>query len=182
MGVSGNAPVPEAASQAYLRAKALTLRDGLTLTIDGKPVRAGRTAGVLGVPARCGWPQHHAPRARSHRAPAACEFRRRDVLQVAYRDNNYAERTGWKEIVAAGGTGAAIQNSSVSGSDTSKELTIYPANPTLAPPQETEATFTVAPGGVSSAPVTDDPPPQPQRLEHPHAAGCLHPGRSRGAR
>ena len=157
MGVSGNVPVPEAVKQAYLRAKALTLRDGLTLTIGGrraaldvKPVFLEFRPGAGGLNTMLLELDLTAPLPPGNVGA---------TFPVAYRDDNYAERTGWKEIVVTGGTGTAIQNSSVGGSDTSKGLTAYPANPTLAPPQETEATFTVAPGGVSSAPV---PAPGPQ--------------------
>ena len=169
MGVSGNAPVPEAAKQAYLRAKALTLRDGLALTVDGKPA-----------------PLDVKPVALEFRPGAGGLSTMRLVLDltaplppsglgaahsVSYQDNNYAERTGWKEIVAVGGAGTALQNSSVSGNDISKELTVYPANPTLAPPQQTEATFTVAPGGVSAAPaVAAAPQPQSSNSHTPQDA------------
>ena len=148
MGVSGNAPVPEAARQTYLNAKALTLRDGLTLTIDGKPTPLDVHPVFLEFrPGAGGLDTMLLVLALTAPLPPANAGA---TFQIAYHDNNYAERTGWKEIIANGGTGMAIQNSSVGRSDTSKELTAYPANPTLAPPQETEATFTVAPGGVSS--------------------------------
>jgi len=169
MGASGNAPVPEAARQAYLSAKALTLRDGLALTVGGRPT-----------------PLTVTPIALQFRPGAGGLDTMRLVLDltaplpppglgaahaVSYQDNNYAERTGWKEIVAVSGTGAALQNSSVSGTDVSKELTVYPANPTLAPPQQTEATFTVAPGGASAAPaVTAAPQPQATNSHTPQDA------------
>ncbi len=51
-------------------------------------------------------------------------------------------RTGWKEIVVVGDA-AVLRNSSVPATDLSKELTVYPADPTIAPPQVTEARFTV---------------------------------------
>ena len=159
MGVSGNAPIPEAASRAYLHAKALTLRDGLSLAIDGNPVSLAVTPVSLEFRPGAGGLNTMrlvldlAAPLPAARAGAAC--------QVSYGDNNYAERTGWKEIVAVGGAGVALRNSSVGGNDVSKELTVYPANPTLAPPQQTEATFTVAPGGVSSLTAVA-PAPLPQ--------------------
>ena len=168
MGVSGNAPVPEAASQAYLRAKALTLRDGLTLTIDGKPAALSVTPVALQFrPGAGGLNTMRLALDLTTSLPQA-----EAAYQVAYQDNNYAERTGWKEIVAAGRTGTAIQNSSVPNIDTSRELTVYPANPTLAPLQQTEATFTVAPGGVASAlpPITAAAQPQASSTHTPQDA------------
>ena len=164
MGVSGNAPVPAAASQAYLHAKALTLRDGLTLTIDGKPAPLAVTPVTLEFRPGAGG-LNTMRLVLDFTAPLPTN-RIGATDQVAYRDNNYAERTGWKEIIATGGAGAALQNSSASSSDVSKELTVYPANPTLAPPQETEATFTVAPGGVSSMPAVTAAPQPPSSNSH----------------
>ena len=159
MGVSGNAPVPDAARLSYLRAKALTLRDGLALTIDGKPALLTVTPETLEFrPGAGGLNTMRLVLDLTAPLPAAGA-----TYQVAYRDNNYAERTGWKEIVSAAGTGVAVQNSSTSGSDMSRELTVYPANPTLAPPQQTEATFTVVPGGIST-PSPSAAAPQPQAL------------------
>ncbi len=169
MGVQGNAPVPEAARRTYLRAKALTLRDGLTLTIDGKPAPLAVTPVTLEF--RPGAGDLSTMRLVLDLAAPLPAARTGATFQVAYRDNNYAERTGWKEIVAGGGAGAAFQNSSVSGSDMSRELTVYPANPTLAPPQQTEATFTIGPGGASESPsVTPSPQPQASNTHTPQDA------------
>src|SRR5262249_4539355 len=62
---------------------------------------------------------------------------------VVFRDQNYATRTGWKEIVALAGQGLALRDSSVPSADRSRELTHYP--PDAVPPQVTEARFTVLP-------------------------------------
>jgi nickel/cobalt transporter (NicO) family protein len=56
--------------------------------------------------------------------------------QLSFEDRNYANRTGWKEIVIRGGEGVALIGPSRSGQDVSHELTSYPADPTLAPPQD----------------------------------------------
>ena len=165
MGVAGNAPVPDAARQAYLHAKALALRDGLTLSVDGKPAHLDVTPVTLEFrPGAGGLDTMRLVFDLTTPLPVVPAG---ETLQVAYRDNNYALGTGWKEIVATGEAGAALQDSSVSGSDISKELTAYPADLTLAPPQQTEATFTVAPGGVPSAPlVTSAPKPQVPTNSH----------------
>jgi len=157
MGVSGNAPVPEAASRAYLAAKALSLRDGLALSIDGRP--APLSVAPVALQFRPGAGGLNTLRvvldlsAQTPTRPGAASA-------VSYRDNNYPERTGWKEVVAVAGRGVGLQNSSAPSSDQSRELTAYPANPTLAPPQQTEAAFTVAPGGAwAAAPAAPVAPP-----------------------
>ena len=143
MGVQGNAPVSEQAQQAYLRDKANQLRVGLTLTVDGKPVALTVTpVGLQFRPGAGGLPTMRLVLDLTARTPAGTGT----SYQVAYQDGNYTERTGWKEIVAIGSPGEGLRNSSVPTTDASKELTVYPANPTLAPPQDTEATFTAAPG------------------------------------
>ena len=44
---------------------------------------------------------------------------------LAFHDDNYTERLGWREIVAVAGTGTAIKNSNVSDQDLSHELSVY---------------------------------------------------------
>jgi len=60
---------------------------------------------------------------------------------VAYKDDNYPARTGWKEIVADGERGVLLRDSSVPTADRSHELSVYPMDVT--PPQDTEARFTL---------------------------------------
>ena len=59
--------------------------------------------------------------------------------QLSFEDRNYANRTGWKEIVIRGGEGVALVEASHLDRDVSHELTAYPADPTLAPPQDLAA-------------------------------------------
>ena len=59
--------------------------------------------------------------------------------QLSFEDRNYANRTGWKEVVVRGGDGVALVGASPWDSDVSHELTAYPADPTLAPPQDLAA-------------------------------------------
>jgi ABC-type nickel/cobalt efflux system permease component RcnA len=73
---------------------------------------------------------------------------------VLFRDGNYAERTGWKEVIALAGTGFTLRGSSVPSSDQSRELTVYPTD--TIPPQDTEARFTVVPRpGSATAPLPE---------------------------
>lgn len=148
MGVQGNAPVSGEASQAYLRAKADSLRDGLTLTVDGRPAPLSVTPLTLQFrPGAGGLPTMRLALDLAAPLPPGTTHR------IAYGDGNYAERTGWKEIVAVAGPGVALQGSSVPTVDVSRELTVYPANPTLAPPQQTDAVFSVTPGGGGAVPL-----------------------------
>jgi nickel/cobalt transporter (NicO) family protein len=58
---------------------------------------------------------------------------------VSYHDHNFAERIGWKEIVLHKNGDVQILQSSVSTKDRSHQLTEYPQDPTISPPQELTA-------------------------------------------
>ena len=59
--------------------------------------------------------------------------------KVTYEDRNYPQRAGWKEIVIDGGNGITLRQASQTNRDVSKGLTQYPADPTIAPPQDLRA-------------------------------------------
>jgi ABC-type nickel/cobalt efflux system permease component RcnA len=58
---------------------------------------------------------------------------------LAYEDQNFPDRAGWKEIVILADEGATLQRASHTGKDVSKGLTAYPPDPTVAPPQDLRA-------------------------------------------
>ncbi|HMC60941.1 MAG TPA: hypothetical protein VKJ01_17245, partial [Candidatus Solibacter sp.] len=58
---------------------------------------------------------------------------------LTYEDRNYNGRAGWKEIVIRSGPGVEIQSASSTAGDRSAELTAYPQDPMLAPPQDLQA-------------------------------------------
>lgn len=91
---------------------------------------------------------------------------------LEYEDHNYAERVGWKEVVAAAGQGASLARTTASLQDRSQALTNYPANPDVSQPQDlkaslewTAATAPTAPPVVSQAP----PAGTPQTVERAEA-------------
>jgi nickel/cobalt exporter len=92
--------------------------------------------------------------------------------KLTYEDRNYAERAGWKEIVIESGKGATVQQASQSNRDISKGLTQYPADPTVAPPQDVRAEMTWSVPqplvAVTKAPV--EAPPVIHQIVQPHLA------------
>lgn len=60
---------------------------------------------------------------------------------LAYADNNYTGRAGWKEIVIRAVNGAALERATQSDQDRSNALTAYPQDPTAAPPQDLRASL-----------------------------------------
>jgi len=76
---------------------------------------------------------------------------------LSYEDRNYPDHAGWKEVVIAAGPGASVERASQDDTDRSQALTAYPADPTVAPPQDLKASVEwIAAGPV----VTKKAPPQ----------------------
>jgi nickel/cobalt transporter (NicO) family protein len=93
---------------------------------------------------------------------------------LRFVDGNYPDRAGWKEIVIAAGEGAEVQRATPTGADRSMELTAYPQDPLLAPPQDLEASATWR-TTVAAPVVTAAAPPVPTSPELPgqNAAGTV---------
>ena len=70
---------------------------------------------------------------------------------LEFEDRNYPGRAGWKEIVIAAADGARLVQASQGSADRSKALTEYPAEPTIAPPQDLRATLAWKVGGPEIA-------------------------------
>ncbi len=73
---------------------------------------------------------------------------------IEFRDDNYKERLGWREIVVRALEGASIDPASVPTREISSELTAYPEDLLANPPALSSVNFTVQPG--TGVPV---PPP-----------------------
>ncbi len=141
----GNGQPSPAEQASYLQGQAAELKRGLSLSMDGRqtsfvlrPVELRLRPGAGGLPimrlvfsSAVAWPGPAAGGASPTHA-------------VAYRDDNFAGRTGWKEIVAQAGPGASISRSSAAATDTSHELTTFPTDATVNAPSQTEAAFNVA--------------------------------------
>jgi nickel/cobalt transporter (NicO) family protein len=129
---------------AYARRIASNLR----LSIDGRPVRLSPTGRSLTFPRGAGGLRTM----RLEVVFAGPVLPGRSALD--YRDGNYAERIGWKEIVLRAGRGARILGSSVPAASRSDELRAYPEDLLQSPLDVTSARATVEPGGGPGAPPT----------------------------
>ncbi|HLJ45289.1 MAG TPA: sulfite exporter TauE/SafE family protein [Bryobacteraceae bacterium] len=97
--------------------------------------------------------------------------------KLDYADDNYPERAGWKEIVIRSGAGAVLRSASQGTEDHSSALTQYPADPTVAPPQDLRASidWTAAePARVVQPPVIK-PVPQPKSAPAAAAPATMTP-------
>jgi len=73
--------------------------------------------------------------------------------RIVYRDRNYADRIGWKEIVVRPGPDARVDSSSAPSTSVSDELRSYPKNLLQSPLDVTRASAEVVPGsGPGTAP------------------------------
>ena len=121
----------------YLEPKAETLKAGLVLEIDGRPLRLRAVSEeVIFPPGAGGLPTMKLGfvyRAALERIAAAA------LNHLAYRDRNFPERMGWKEVIVVAGPGIRLVSSSVPDRDRSVRLTNYPTDLVNSPPQVLEA-------------------------------------------
>jgi nickel/cobalt exporter len=161
----------------YLRSTADALKASLTLEVDGKRLALDvRSAEVIFPPGVADLPTMKI--AILMTAPLASP--RGGVEDLRYRDDNYAARTGWKEVIAVGRSGSTVIESSVPDRDRSRELTDYPTDLLDSPPQAREARVRFSrspapavvantpapplrrsPSGLSAASETSTPGPSP---------------------
>ncbi|MGH7304411.1 MAG: hypothetical protein ACRELZ_14035, partial [Candidatus Rokuibacteriota bacterium] len=152
----------------YLRETADGLKAGLVLEVDGQRLALDvRSAEVIFPPGAADLPTMKL--AVLFVAPLAAP--RTAVEDLRYRDDNFAARVGWKEVVAVGRSGSRIVESSVPAQDRSRELSDYPTDLMESPPQTREARVRFA--RVSSAPIVTasaPPSPDPSPVTSPPAA------------
>ena len=134
----GLPPEPEHPGvRAYLARAAETLADGLALELDGRRLALrGEATELIFPPGAGGLPTlklRVVYRAALPRADATA------TATLTYRDGNYPERAGWKEIVATAAPGVTLVASTVPERDRSRALSDYPTDPAASPPQALEA-------------------------------------------
>jgi nickel/cobalt exporter len=119
---------------AYAADKAERLKAGLALIVNGQRVTLEtQSYSVIFPPGAGGLPTLKiGVRYRAHIDESS-------NLRIDYRDRNYTERAGWKEIIAVSGPEVRIVESSVPDRDRSGELSDYPTDLLSSPPQTAEA-------------------------------------------
>src|SRR5215831_19027793 len=151
------ADATDARVSRYLRDTGDALKAGLVLEVDGRRLAlAVRSAEVIFPPGAADLPTMkmaflmEAPLAKRHGA----------VEDLRYRDENFAARAGWKEIVAVGRAGSTLVESTVPERDRSRVLSDYPTDLLDAPPQARDARvrFARVSSPVVAAPHTTAPP------------------------
>ena len=180
-GLVANASDPSVVS--YLSDEAAAFKTGLRLELDGSPLTLETVSTNVIFPAGAGG----LPTMKLgflYRA-ALPNLQTAERHQLHYRDDNFRDRAGWKEIVATAAPSFALVNANVPAIDQSQQLTNYPTDLTANPPQELEAdvafAITAAATRVTPLPLRAIRPTQPaERIpaaatSTPKATNTWHP-------
>lgn len=126
---------------AYLASKVPELMSKLYLTVDGSPVPLNMVTQELSFPPGQGGLS--TLRLSLMLRGQIMQTNQQAEHDLYYRDDNYAERAGWKEIVIKPVEGVSLLSSTAPQRDQSDELTSYPQDMLSSPPnrQEVRTTF-----------------------------------------
>lgn len=131
----GDGQVGDAESAAYLAQQSPALLAGLRLAVNGAPAALKVVEQTLSFPEGQGG-LLTLRMTFDLRAEAAGATQ---PLAIEYRDDNFAERIGWREVIVRAGDGVALRDSSVPAQDQSDELRTYPADMLTSPLDVREA-------------------------------------------
>jgi len=151
--LNGNGTVEASEQDAYFSRKVGELTEGLVVRLNGTRYPLVRISQQLELlPGGLNLPTFKI--ALNYRLPLKAG-QLKDVNVLEYEDTNFPGRAGWKEIVVQGD---GIEESSASAVDKSQQLTHYPEDPAIRPPEDLVARvrFRRAAGIGNSA-----SPPQP---------------------
>jgi nickel/cobalt transporter (NicO) family protein len=164
---NGDRETDPAESEAYLGRQATDIKDNLHLSIDGSTVALELLSSDVSYPEgqaglrtlRIGLLLH---------SPTAA-----NNVALDYRDDNYSDRVGWKEIVVRPAQGVEVSSSSVASDDISSELTSYPSDLLSSPLDVSTASVSYQPGGGIPAPTAKwEPSAGSQVQSAPKRAGA----------
>jgi len=133
----------------YLVKKAEELGRGLRLTVNGEAIQLDPVAHKLSFPPGQGGLSTMrlslllSGQLEGATGPAP--------QRLYYRDDNYSQRLGWKEIIVSPGAGVSLVDSTVPHQDRSDELRSYPKDLLDSPSNDTEARATFVLAGVGLA-------------------------------
>jgi nickel/cobalt exporter len=135
---------------AYARGLVVQIGRGLELTVDGHLLRLRPLRHELAFPPG----QGGLHTTRLEIAFVSPPLPDGEQARLSYRDANFRDRIGWKEIVVRGDAGAHVRSSSARSQTISEELRSYPKNLLESPLDVTEATATIVAGkGLGVAPM-----------------------------
>ena len=140
--------------ETYLKRKAEKLCDGLRLEVNGQRLTpSAESREIIFPPGAGGLPTMKI--GILYKAKLTVDSKTSKYL-LSFRDDNFAGRAGWKEIIAVAAPGAEILNSSVPEADRSSQLNNYPTDLLNSPPQVLEAKVAFAPAPLPSSVASTD--------------------------
>jgi ABC-type nickel/cobalt efflux system permease component RcnA len=148
----------------YLRETIETFARGLHLEVNGARLTLRpQSSGVIFPPGAGDLPTM---KVQAVYQASLDGVRLRQLNELSYRDENFLDRAGWKEIIAVAGSPATLTASSVPERDRSQALSDYPTDLLNSPPQDIEArlVFSVAIMPVTAAETPPPGPPTPVRM------------------
>lgn len=142
----GDGDISAGESAAYARDACAEAARGVDVKVGGRAVAVGsESADVVFPPGAAGLPT-----LRLTCALVAALGEGAGERDVVFRNGNYDDRVGWREIVATG-DGADLLASSVPAASVSDRLQHYPTDLLQSPPDQRSATLRVRPGVGSVA-------------------------------
>ena len=153
--------VSESEKTAYLAKLSQELADNLIVQIDGRPVKCSISGSTLQLrPGAADLPTLLVTLDLRCSIPSEL-LKIGSSIVVSYEDQNYSDRTGWREVVAKTSLVAQVISSDVPQRELSDALERYPANPTDAPPQDVRARITFRMTATTAAESTNSPMASP---------------------
>ncbi|MCI0625613.1 MAG: hypothetical protein L0387_28865 [Acidobacteria bacterium] len=136
--LNGNGSIETSEQDAYLSRKAGKLTEGLVIRLNGRRCPAARVSQQLELlPGGLNLPTLKIT--LNYRITLdAAELKDLNVLE--YQDTNFPGRVGWKEIVVHS-QGVDLLESSAGAADQSQQLTSYPEDPAIRPPEDLAASI-----------------------------------------
>ena len=142
---NGDGLIDAVEETAFLAEQATRLADNLALVINGQTVAITPESWTLAFPPG----QGDLPTMRLELTATAVLPQTDALWQLQLKDNNYADRLGWQEMVVTAVDGLTILESSVPTQDISNQLRTYPDDLLQSPLTVNEAQVQFAPVGAA---------------------------------
>ena len=147
----------------YLARKADILKEGLALEVNGRRlVLQKESSSVLFSPGAGELPTMKLGIVYGASLADALSA---GLNRLVYRDGNFPDRAGWKEVVVQPAPGIVLASSSAPRQDRSRQLTDYPTDLLASPPQTLQAWLTFASEAPAAVSAAVGPPVAPTALE-----------------
>ncbi len=156
LDVNGDGNLTEEERAQYLNALLKETTSNLALTIGGKRAELSLVPNSAQLEFLPGQGGLEIMQVRA-RYTTALDLNSAPVV-IQYRDDNYRERLGWREIVAKPTDGVTITQSNVRATETSDELRKYPDNLLANPLNDREAALSVTHNTTSTVGTSNESP------------------------